>query len=101
MVQATDAGRAKHTYPPDIHLTLQCIMHLFFLQGDMAGLDRGGEENGGGVGEFLCRLGGEVFARAARSEGTANRRMAREIITERQGNDVALSYGLRLRIMNG
>lgn len=69
-----------------------------FLQGDMAGLEGGGKEYGSGVGELLCRLGGEVFARAARSEGIADSRMAREIITERQGNDVALGNGLRLRV---
>ena len=73
-------------------------MHLFFLQGDMAGLDGGGEKDGSGVGELLCRLGGEVFARAARSEGIADSRMAREIIAERQGNNVALGNGLRLRV---
>lgn len=70
----------------------------FFLQGDMAGLDGGGEKDGSGVGELLCRLGGEVFARAARSDGIADSRMAREIIAERQGNNVALGNGLRLRV---
>ena len=67
----------------------------------MVCLDGEGEENGGGVGKFSGGLGGEIFASAAAREGFANGSVAREIITQRTGYDVALRYSMRLRVVRG
>lgn len=69
------------------------------LQGDMAGKNGGGEENGSRVGEFLCRLGGEVVARAARSKHIADGGMAVQVVAERKGDKVALGDALRRGIV--
>ena len=64
-------------------------------------LDGEGEENGGGVGKFAGGLGGEIFAGITAREGFANGNVAREIIAQRTGYDVALRYSMRLRVVRG
>lgn len=67
----------------------------------MVCLDGDGEENGGGVGKFAGGLGGEIFASAATGEGFANGSVARKIIAQRMGYDVALRNGMSLRVVRG
>lgn len=67
----------------------------------MVCLDGEGEKNGGGVSKFAGGLGGEIFASAATGEGFANGSVAREIIAQRTGYDVALRNGMSLWVVRG
>ena len=67
----------------------------------MVCLDGEGEENGGGVGKFAGGLGGEICAGITAREGFANGNVAREIIAQRTGYDVALRNGMSLRVVRG
>ena len=67
----------------------------------MVCLDGEGEKNGSGVGKFAGGLGGEIFASAATGEGFANGSVAREIIAQRTGYDVALRNGMSLWVVRG
>ena len=74
---------------------------LRILERDVLGLDRVREKDRGRIGEFLCRLGGEILATATKRKGLTDTRMAHEIILERRGYNIALCNRLCDRVVRG